>query len=480
VGLRLNVCYLLAVSTYSIFHLQINAVTLERKSGTLGCVRFTGCHTFDKIAEKLDDLRREFSICERKIVATVTDNGSNFVKAFKEYGIKVLEEKECTEEEGDAEYPIDDDEENNSDDLVFFNAYIESDCEEEIVLPSHLRCCSHTISLVCCSSKISTKGVYSKLHNSTMSKCSSLWNLAGRPKSAEIIQEIMKCQLRLPCATRWNSLYDSLSLLVRHKDQLNLTMTQLGLPNFRDVEFEFLEEYVLVMQPLSAALDRLQSDKECYYGCMIPTLLAVEKKLHRLNTISLKHCQPLLNTVSSDFGKRFKNFLLLDGNWDAACKEAILASTSNPQFKLKFLTINNKFNTNTMNKKIQELLVTAMKSLDEHSTDTNVFEINDDGSNGSSDAFFDFECSSSSANPNQDSYEMEMLKYLGDGSNSLSSLHQYNRILKVFLRYNTPLSSSAPVERLFSLAGHILSPKRNRLSDKLFSQLVFLKGNETK
>lgn len=449
---------------------------MERRSGTLGCVRFTGCHTFDKIAEKLDDIRRQFSICDRKIVATVTDNASNFVKAFKEYGIRVHEEHECLEEEDDAEDP---DDGHNSEDFAFSNSHIESDCEEEIVLPFHLRCCSHTISLVCCSSKNSSaKGAYSKLHNSTMGKCSSLWNLAGRPKSAEIIQEILNCQIRLPCVTRWNSLFDSLSLLVKHKDQLNLTMTRLGLPNFRDAEFEFLEEYVLVMQPLSTALDRLQSDKECYYGCMLPTLLAVSKKIHRLHSISLKHCQPLLDSVASNFNKRFENFLLLHKNWDAACKQAILASASNPQFKLRFLTINNQFNTNTMIKKVQELLVAAMKSLDEHYTDTSLLEINEDGSDGSSDAFFDFECSSSSSIPNQDSYEMEMLKFLGEGSSSLSSLHQYQRIKKVFLKYNTPLSSSAPVERLFSLAGHILSPKRNRLSDKLFNQLVFLKGNE--
>ena len=71
-----------------------------------------------------------------------------------------------------------------------------------------------------------------------MGKCSALWNLSGRPKSAEIIKETLNCQLRIPCATRWNSMFDSLSLLSKHKDKLNITVSRLGLPAFRDVEFD--------------------------------------------------------------------------------------------------------------------------------------------------------------------------------------------------------------------------------------------------
>jgi hypothetical protein len=46
-----------------------------------------------------------------------------------------------------------------------------------------------------------------------------------------------------------------------------------------------------------------------------------------------------------------------------------------------------------------------------------------------------------------------------------------------FLKYNTPVPSSAAVERVFSLGKDILQPKRSRLSDKHFEMLVFLKAN---
>ncbi|KAG0718173.1 hypothetical protein GWK47_007830 [Chionoecetes opilio] len=47
----------------------------------------------------------------------------------------------------------------------------------------------------------------------------------------------------------------------------------------------------------------------------------------------------------------------------------------------------------------------------------------------------------------------------------------------LFIRYNTPLLSSAAVERLFSTAGDVLRAKRSSLEEVNFEELVFLKGN---
>jgi hypothetical protein len=48
-------------------------------------------------------------------------------------------------------------------------------------------------------------------------------------------------------------------------------------------------------------------------------------------------------------------------------------------------------------------------------------------------------------------------------------------IAKAFIKANSTLPSSAAVERLFSTAGMILSPRRCKMTDKLFDQMVFLK-----
>jgi len=59
------------------------------------------------------------------------------------------------------------------------------------------------------------------------------------------------------------------------------------------------------------------------------------------------------------------------------------------------------------------------------------------------------------------------LEFLNDKDRDLSMLNRHQKVKQLFFRYNTALSSSTPVERLFSSDSLILSKKRNRLSDKI-------------
>ncbi|KAG0729543.1 hypothetical protein GWK47_030093 [Chionoecetes opilio] len=47
----------------------------------------------------------------------------------------------------------------------------------------------------------------------------------------------------------------------------------------------------------------------------------------------------------------------------------------------------------------------------------------------------------------------------------------------LFIRYNTPVPSSAAIERLFSMGSDIMRPKRSSLTAKNLEKLMFLKGN---
>ena len=103
-----------------------------------------------------------------------------------------------------------------------------------------------------------------------MGKCSALWNTCNRPKSAEIIKEICGCDLITPCPTRWNSLHDSVKQVLEKREFLQKLMTALKLPCFKDVDLDFLDEYVQTLSPVAMALDRLQADKMCYYANLLP------------------------------------------------------------------------------------------------------------------------------------------------------------------------------------------------------------------
>lgn len=59
----------------------INLVTLQRCKAALACTRVMGHHTYDVLGANIEQIHNSYGLTG-KITATITDNGSNFVKAF--------------------------------------------------------------------------------------------------------------------------------------------------------------------------------------------------------------------------------------------------------------------------------------------------------------------------------------------------------------------------------------------------------------
>jgi len=71
----------------------------------------------------------------------------------------------------------------------------------------------------------------------------------------------------------------------------------------------------------------------------------------------------------------------------------------------------------------------------------------------------------------------ETTSYLADTDKEIDSLNRYPLVKKLFLKYNTPLPSSAPAERLFSFGGIVNRARRQKLNDEHLEMLVLKKAN---
>lgn len=145
-------------------------------------------------------------------------------------------------------------------------------------------------------------------------------------------------------------------------------------------------------------------------------------------------------------------------------KEALLAAVTIPKFKLRWLRDEAK-------RQAAKCLLTAECRALGHPLQEELPPAPVSGGEDESD-FFSFIEDKENSNP----METEIADYLKSGV-EIETLNKFPTIKALFLRFNTPTPSSAPVERLFSLGSLVLTPKRNRLSDKRFEHLLLLRFN---
>ncbi|XP_074552409.1 uncharacterized protein LOC141809329 [Halichoeres trimaculatus] len=436
----------------------INPATLQRQKAALACKRLKGRHTYDVIASEIDQIHSLYGV-STKVTTTVTDNGSNFVKAFRVYQPEHLNDS-------------DDDDDHDDEGIIFTDVAQILDnpieTEEGIVLPPHERCASHTLNLISCNdidkwllANPGTKAVY----RSSTAKCMAMWNKTSRSTVAsEVVDNVLSKKLIVPCSTRWNSFYDAVSRIVEiPATDLSAIAQSLQLKCLSDKELHFLKEYCATMKPLTVVLDILQGEESCHYGTLLPALEALMSKTLEVKD-SLTVATGLPEAVVEAIKVRFACVL--------ESKEAMLAAATLPKFKLRWVKEQWK------KEMIKGMLVAECHKIvpgpEQQSASFAPETPPDSGSAMDKEkSFFSFE-------DNDDSFtivDTEVLRYLQTADTSMEILNQFPKIKEICLRRNAALPSSAPVERLFSLGSLVLSPKRNRLSDKRFEKLLLMRYN---
>ena len=274
---------------------------------------------------------------------------------------------------------------------------------------------------------------------------------------------VLERNLVTPVPTRWNSLYDSLTcLLAFDKATLDRLCDELSLNRLTEMELNFLKEYQEALQALAMALDKLQGQNECYYGFVIPVLRQVEKQLMERLADSMTFTEPMVRAALAGLRKRFGP--LLDQHPSQI--DALLATVSHPQFKLKPIRRELRDDIKSQLLVEAELLSPKSPTAKPGKKTDNYFQFTDD----EEDSDTDFS--------EKNKISIEVCQYLEDQRTSIDILHKYPAVKRVFIKYNTTIPSSAPVERLFSFASIILSGRRGLLSDDDFEMLTILKATK--
>lgn len=164
-------------------------------------------------------------------------------------------------------------------------------------------------------------------------RCTKIWNKCNRPKSAEVINEVLNTNLLTPCITRWNSLYDSVTKLLQHTSDLADLCYRLKIPTILTDDIEYLQEYTKLMRPIAEAIDFLQAQNTMYFGYFIPTIVTLRIKMHRLEPASFKYLSEVSEQMQKALLKRFDKYFKMQPE---AC-DAVIAAISLPSIKLRFL-----------------------------------------------------------------------------------------------------------------------------------------------
>jgi hypothetical protein len=321
----------------------------------------------------------------------------------------------------------------------------------------------------------------------TAAKLQGLWNAQNmRTVTANQIKEAVGKKLKTPGVTRWNSYYDACVMILEvledpnRREKLNVVMHRQKMQTtFFDADKALLTQYCKIMKPVATCLDNLQGEEKAYMGVLLPTLKLLKDSLEALKADnSIVEGQELIKYLLEHPTKKDRAF---KGRFQPLFEnEALLMATAlHPHFKLRVVRFLN------MEKKEgikQAILSEAVQKV----TPTEVKRGGDTRQDMEDDPFMYM--SDDEDVVTQCPLVEEMKKTFNDwnlirGNRSISvapdQFPMLNRAawIDLFIKYNTPLPSSAAVERLFSMGSDILRAKRSSLTADNFEKLLFIRGN---
>ncbi|KAJ6639491.1 hypothetical protein Bhyg_12237 [Pseudolycoriella hygida] len=276
--------------------------------------------------EKVDQMILNY-IIDKVLPFSTVENKSfkELVLTGKSHSMKVM-----TRLEDDPNDADEDKYEDDSDELTMLLA----DTNRDIFLPPHDRCSSHSLCLVLTSDikvkklRQSKKGTHKRKQltafetefndfrvntlDPVLKKCQDLFNMQSKSsKAADLIHSFLNRYLVVPSATKWNSLYDSVTLLSTLLDdkpeEMTVVMTGLSLEKISSRDHDVLKEYIKITENVADALDVLQGEVYMYQGVFSPTIHKMTQKINGI--LDLKYCTALKQRILESIEKRFSDYM---------------------------------------------------------------------------------------------------------------------------------------------------------------------------
>lgn len=491
---------------------------LDKQSFMLAFRRLRGRHTYDKLADAILEIHKDFNLKRSKITHIVTDGGSSFCKAFRQFGANDFEkngDKIETDDtfEQDVEIDIenmleledlnDDQMENviaevldlrsNTDDVSYFRDDFET-------LPKQQRCIPHSLNLIGSNDfEKELKGDTPKCHDalgSAYEKLKSFWNLSRKSSVAkEIIEKTCDRSFPYPNNTRWNGKFDCIEVANDNSKNINIAIDEINkeakkhtsnrraaktLEKLTPADWRCLRDYTIVLRPVSIALDILQGEKRACQGYVMPSLFSIVAHLRNIannDGYVSEYGRVMHRCMMKCLERRFGHML----KFDEENNDLILAAVLHPNFKLSWIE------KESDKEYAQSLLINKYVSLanlkkSQHFDDSeeNVAPVEKQKSKEND--FFKHLRTNERRTSTDDALTMEIWKYIlqpisDDTVIQTNQLKSLPVLEELFRLYNTTLSSSAPVERLFSNASLVFTSQRNRTSDEHFECALFVRRN---
>ncbi|XP_077380569.1 uncharacterized protein LOC144020710 isoform X1 [Festucalex cinctus] len=443
----------------------IDRLSLKRKMTTLACRELKVGEKDYLLRRVIHDVHQEFAIVQ-KVAAITTDNGANFGEAErKREEVEEEAEEEVLGEPGDVQGRLDGE-----------------DADPQITLPTHRRCSVHTLGLMM-SVDINVVVGWNTRWRKAIAKARHLWKLQKEcPVVANQIKDVVKRTLTAPIGVscRWNSYLDSVKLLSevlslpRQVEAINdIIINQPGGKAgsaILDQDVRVLEEYWDVMKPVADTLNSLQGEDNAYMGILLPTLLVLKRWLQHQQRGELLYARPLVQSLLRGFDKRFVS-LFED-------QDLLMASALHPSFTPAVLSKIVPDQANAIKDRIFKELKAMVQSTEQQQATQAQPQVK-----SHQDRVFKELFGTDQMLISQD-VDQVLLASIQDWKPQREALSwaafpkaHREAWVDLFIKYNTPLPSSAAVETMFAKASNIFKPKKAALYGGNFEKLVFLKGN---